>query len=173
MQMAVLISAVASGGKRYKPILLEAVKTFDGRLLHFETPKVVGELPVDETTLHLVQTGLWQAVNGEHGTARRIRMKDISISGKTGTSQVVSRKDDDELPEDQRPVHLRPHAWFVAYAPSDDPKIAVAVVVEHGEHGSGAAAPISKEIIKTYLRSNKPERHMVRSREFIFEDDSG
>ena len=173
MQMAVLISAVASGGKRYQPILLEAVKTFDGRLLHLETPKVVGELPVDENTLRLVQTGLWQAVNGEHGTARRIRMKDISISGKTGTSQVVSRKDDDELPEDQRPVHLRPHAWFVAYAPSDDPKIAVAVVVEHGEHGSGAAAPISKEIIKTYLRSNKPERHMVKSREFIFEDDSG
>jgi penicillin-binding protein 2 len=161
MQMAVLISAVASGGKRYKPILLEAVKTFDGRLLHIETPKVIGELPVDETTLHLVQTGLWQAVNGEHGTARRIRLKDISISGKTGTSQVVSRKDDDELPEDQRPVHLRPHAWFVAYAPSDDPKIAVAVVVEHGEHGSGAAAPISKEIIKTYLRSGKSDSRLL------------
>ncbi len=169
MQMAVLISAVASGGKRYQPILLEAVKTFDGRLLHLETPKVVGELPVDENTLRLVQTGLWQAVNGEHGTARRIRMKDISISGKTGTSQVVSRKDDDELPEDQRPVHLRPHAWFVAYAPSDDPKIAVAVVVEHGEHGSGAAAPISKEIIKTYLRGHRSGSNLLARQEMSAE----
>ncbi len=156
MQMAVLTSAVATGGKRYKPLLLEAVKTFDGRLVHVEKPQVVGKLPVDDATLQLVQTGLWQAVNGEHGTARRIRMKDISISGKTGTSQVISRKKDEEqLPEDQMPVHQRPHAWFVAYAPSDAPKIAVAVVVEHGEHGSGAAAPISKEIIKTYLRGDK------------------
>ena len=162
MQMAVLISAVASGGKRYRPILLEAVKTFDGRLLYIEAPKVVGKLPVDEATLQLVQTGLRQAVNGEHGTARRIRIKDIPISGKTGTSQVVSRKKDDEqLPENQMPVHLRPHAWFVAYAPSDAPKIAVAVVVEHGEHGSGAAAPISKEIIKTYLRGNRSDSRLL------------
>ena len=161
MQMAVLISAVANGGKRYKPILLEAVKTFDGRLLHIETPKVIGRLPVDERTLHLVQTGLWMAVNGEHGTARRIRLKDIQISGKTGTSQVVSRKDDEQMSEDQVPVHLRPHAWFVAYAPSDAPRIAVAVVVEHGEHGSGAAAPIAKELIKTYLRSRKSGSQLV------------
>ena len=162
VQMAVLISAVAAGGQRYKPLLLEAVKTFDGRLLHAESPQVIGTLPVDEATLQLVQKGLWQAVNGEHGTARRIRMQDISISGKTGTSQVVSRKKDDEqLPEDQMPVHQRPHAWFVAYAPSDNPKIAVAVVVEHGEHGSGAAAPISKEIIKTYLRGNNSDSRLL------------
>ena len=169
VQMAVLISAVAAGGQRYKPLLLEAVKTFDGRLLHVESPQVVGRLPVDDATLQLVQKGLWQAVNGEHGTARRIRMKDISISGKTGTSQVVSRKDDDELPEDERPVHLRPHAWFVAYAPSDDPKIAVAVVVEHGEHGSGAAAPISKEIIKTYLRGNRSGSRLLARQEMSAE----
>ena len=156
MQMAILISAVASGGKRYKPFLLEAIKTFDGQLVHVEKPQVVGKLPVDEATLQLVQTGLWRAVNGENGTARRIRLKDISISGKTGTSQVIGRqKDDDQLPAGQIPAHQRPHAWFVAYAPSDEPKIAVAVVVEHGEHGSGAAAPIAKEVIKTYLRGNK------------------
>ena len=166
VQMAVLISAVASGGKRYKPLLLEAVKTFDGRLVHVETPQVVGKLPVDDATLQLVQTGLWRAVNGEHGTARRIRIKDIPISGKTGTSQVISRKKDDEqLPEDQRPVHQRPHAWFVAYAPSDAPQIAVAVVVEHGEHGSGAAAPIAKEVIKTYLRSGKSGSKLLARKE--------
>jgi cell division protein FtsI/penicillin-binding protein 2 len=61
------------------------------------------------------------------------------------------------LPEEDMPVHLRAHAWFVAYAPSEKPMIAVAVVVEHGEHGSGAAAPIAKEMIKTYLR--KPPDH--------------
>jgi penicillin-binding protein 2 len=73
-------------------------------------------------------------------------------SGKTGTTQVVSRKEDDPLAEEDVPIHLRAHAWFVAYAPSEKPTIAIAVVVEHGEHGSGAAAPIAREMIKTYLR---------------------
>jgi penicillin-binding protein 2 len=58
----------------------------------------------------------------------------------------VERRAEEDIPD-----HLKPHAWFVAYAPSADPKIAVAVVVEHGEHGSGAAAPIAREVIKAYL----------------------
>jgi len=49
------------------------------------------------------------------------------------------------------PQHLKPHAWFVSYAPSSDPKIAVSVIVEHGEHGSSAAAPIARELIRSYL----------------------
>ena len=65
---------------------------------------------------------------------------------------MVSRKEDEEEPsEEDVPDHLKPHAWFVAYAPSENPKIAVAVVVENGEHGSSAAAPITREVIKTYL----------------------
>jgi len=70
---------------------------------------------------------------------------------------VISRKEDEALAEEDIPIHLKAHAWFVAYAPSDRPTIAVAVVVEHGEHGSGAAAPIAREMIKTYLR--KPHIH--------------
>jgi penicillin-binding protein 2 len=102
--------------------------------------------------LDLIKLGLWRVVNGENGTARGSRLADIDISGKTGTSQVISRKKDGSLPKEDMPVHLRSHAWFVAYAPSENSRIAVAVVVEHGEHGAGAAAPIAKEMIKTYLR---------------------
>ena len=160
MQMAVLMSAVANGGSRYKPIILGAVKKIDGQLLLKQSPEVVGRLPLSEDSLQLVKLGLWQAVNGERGTARRIRLNDFHISGKTGTSQVVSRKEDEEVDEDQVPAHLRAHAWFVAYAPSEKPRIAVSVVVEHGEHGSGAGAPIAKEIIKTYLRGYKSDSGM-------------
>ena len=91
-------------------------------------------------------------MNGENGTARGSRLADIDVSGKTGTSQVISRKENETLAEEDMPIHLRAHAWFVAYAPSEHPTIAVAVVVENGEHGSGAAAPIAREMIKTYLR---------------------
>jgi penicillin-binding protein 2 len=87
------------------------------------------------------------------------------MSGKTGTSQVISRKEDETLPEEDIPPHLRSHAWFVAYAPSKETLIAVAVVVEHGEHGSGTAAPIAREMIKTYLRKPLVDTQLATQKE--------
>jgi penicillin-binding protein 2 len=138
-----------------------------------ETSRVVGKLPVSKDTLDIVKEGLWLAVNGEKGTARRIQLKHIQISGKTGTSQVVSRRDDEREAEEDTAAHLKAHAWFVAFAPSDDPRIAVSVIVEHGEHGSGAAAPIAREIIKTYLNQNWPKRQMVKGEEQVLQEHSG
>jgi penicillin-binding protein 2 len=152
LQMVGLTSAIANGGTRYKPIIMEAIKAPDGRLLHQSQPQVIGKVPVSKPTLELLKAGLWGVVNSDHGTARGSRLVDIEITGKTGTSQVISRKKDEMYSEEERPAHLRPHAWFVAYAPSENPKIAVAVLIEHGEHGSGAAAPVARELIKTYLR---------------------
>jgi penicillin-binding protein 2 len=154
LQMVGMTAAIANGGTRFKPIILEAIKTSDGRILHQSEPQVIGKVPVSEPSLAMLKTGLWAVVNSDHGTARGSRLADIEISGKTGTSQVISRKKDDTRPEDERPAHLRPHAWFVAYAPSENPVIAVAVLIEHGEHGSGAAAPVARELIKTYLRKS-------------------
>jgi len=162
LQMAGMMAAIASGGTRYKPIIMEAVKTPDGRVLYQSEPKVIGKMPVSEPTLKLLKTGLWAVVNSDQGTARGSHLADIEISGKTGTSQVISRKKDDTRPEEDRPAHLRPHAWFVAYAPSENPVIAVAVLIEHGEHGSSAAAPVARELIKAYLRKPLAGDHMAR-----------
>jgi penicillin-binding protein 2 len=173
LQMAALIAAVANDGKLYKPVILDAIKSLDGSIVYQEIPRVVGKLPVSADTLNIVKEGLWLAVNGEKGTARRIQLKHIQISGKTGTSQVVSRRDDEREEEEDTASHLKAHAWFVAFAPSDDPRIAVSVIVEHGEHGSGAAAPIAREIVKTYLNQNWPKRQMVKGQEQVHEDNSG
>ncbi len=156
LQMAELTSAIANGGTRYKPAILESVTTADGRIVYQSTPRVIGKLPLSDHSLSLVRKGLWEVVNGAKGTARGSRLADIEISGKTGTSQVISRKKDDPRSEEQRPAHHRPHAWFIAYAPSAAPEIAIAVLVEHGEHGSSAAAPIAAELIKTFLRAEPP-----------------
>ncbi len=164
IQMAVLAAAVANGGHRYQPLILDSIRLVDEKILQKNTPRLIGKLPVSPANLALVKQGLWKVVNGENGTARGSRLADIDISGKTGTSQVISRKEDESLAEEDMPVHLRPHAWFVAYAPSEKPTIAVAVVVEHGEHGSGAAAPIAKEMIKTYLRK-PPVRSQVAAQQ--------
>jgi penicillin-binding protein 2 len=158
LQMAVVAAAVGNGGNRYQPMILDRIQSADGKIIKKNVPRLTGKLPISPVNLGLVKKGLWKVVNGENGTARGSHLADIDMSGKTGTSQVISSKEDETLAEEDIPIHQRAHAWFVAYAPSEQPTIAVAVVVEHGEHGSGAAAPIAREMIKTYLR--KP---MVRT----------
>ena len=165
LQMAVLAAAVANGGKRYRPMILNSIQLADGQILQEREPKLAGKIPVSRSTLDLVKLGLWRVVNAENGTARGSRLEDIDISGKTGTTQVISRKEDDPIAEEDVPIHLRAHAWFVGYAPSEKPTIAVAVVVEHGEHGSGAAAPIAREMIKTYLRKKPVNTQLATQNE--------
>jgi penicillin-binding protein 2 len=155
IQMLVLISAVANNGEIYTPSIIKKIETAEGKLVHdvnnfHQNGKLAGRLPVSRQTLELVKKGLWEVVNKRHGTANIAHVDGIDISGKTGTVQLVSRKTGDNTYEEDRTSHLKPHAWFVAYAPSDEPKIAVVVIVEHGEHGSSAAAPIARELIRTY-----------------------
>lgn len=155
LQMLVLTSAVANGGIRYKPLILKTIETSEGKIISDDSPhtkrKITGKLPASRQTLEIVKKGLWQAVNVRKGTATIARINGIDISGKTGTAQVVSRVGNNTSDEQAVASHLKPHAWFVAFAPSDEPKIAVAVIVEHGGHGSSTAAPIARELIRTYL----------------------
>ena len=154
LQMAVFISAVANGGTLYRPELVLRIESAAGETIGVNTAEAIHNLPISEKTMTLVKKGLWEVVNTEGGTARGARFHGLDISGKTGTAQVVSRKEED-TEEEELADHLKPHAWFVAYAPSTNAEIAVAVVVEHGEHGSGAAAPIAREMIKRYLLRKK------------------
>jgi penicillin-binding protein 2 len=153
LQMAVFTAAVANGGVRYRPTLVKRVVSGEGDDILDNTPRVVGRLPVSEANLALVKKGLWEVVQGERGTARIARLKGTDISGKTGTAQVVGREKLEESEEGATVRKYMDHAWFVAYAPSEAPRIAIAVIVEHGEHGSSAAAPVARELVKTYLES--------------------
>jgi penicillin-binding protein 2 len=158
LQMALLAAAVGNGGIRHRPLILQRVETIEGEIVFQAEPQEIGRLPISPRNLKMVQDGIWAAVNGERGTARRVHLPDIEIAGKTGTSQVVGRKDSGD---DHIPPHLRPHAWFVCYAPAAAPKLAVAVVVENGEHGSSAAGPIAREMVKTYLRKVPDARRLA------------
>ncbi len=156
LQMLLLTSAMANGGIRYNPLILKTIETAEGKIISddsLHTKRVIaGKLPASRQTLEIVKKGLWEVVNGRKGTARIARIDGIDISGKTGTAQVVSRKKNDTSYDKQAVApHLQPHAWFVAFAPSDEPKIAVVVIVEHGGHGSSTAAPIARELIMSYL----------------------
>lgn len=153
LQMALFVGAVGNNGIRYRPTILGRVESMDGEVVHQTLPQEIGRFPVSARNLRIVQQGIWSAVNGDRGTARRVHLNDIEVCGKTGTSQVVGRK---EVGDNYVPPHLLPHGWFVCYAPAAAPRIAVAVVVENGEHGSSAAGPIAREMVKAYLRRAAP-----------------
>ena len=92
-------------------------------------------------------------------------MPGIQIAGKTGTAQVFSRKAGEKFNNKSLKRTLQDHAWFVCYAPAQDPKIAIAVIIEHGEHGSSAAAPVAKELIRAYLKDTEVPTAAVREDE--------
>jgi penicillin-binding protein 2 len=164
LQMLDFIAAVANGGKIYKPLILKSVYSSEGSVILESKKQLVGKLPVSKQTLQIIKEGLWNVVNNRKGTAWIAHVDGLDISGKTGTSQVVGRSKEHGLSEEELAHQLKSHAWFVAFAPSEDPKIAVSVIVEHGGHGSSAAAPIAREVIKTYFGYNenaKPDKVKV------------
>ncbi len=152
LQLLMLISGVANGGKLYMPQVVEKVENIYGSKLKEYPPVEIGRANVSEKTLQIVQDALRGAVNDPHGTGYTCALKDVKVAGKTGTAQVIKLPDNFKKGDMNRvPAKFRDHAWFVAYAPFEDPKIAVAVLVEHGGFGASAAAPIAKKVIEQYL----------------------
>ena len=101
-----------------------------------------------EEVVHRGNRGL-----GDNGTAWSHIGRDISyrMAGKSGTAQVVAINQDEQYDESELDEYERKHAWFIAFAPSDEPVIAIAVLVENGGGGSSVAAPIAREILDAYL----------------------
>jgi penicillin-binding protein 2 len=151
LQMLVFTSAVANGGKMLKPLVLKSVHSPEGSVIVESKRQLSGKLPVSKKTLQIIKKGLWDVVDNPKGTAWIAHVEGLDISGKTGTAQVVGRSNERNPTGKELSDRFKSHAWFVAYAPSADPQIAVSVIVEHGGHGSSAAGPIAREIIKTYL----------------------
>jgi len=100
----------------------------------------------------IVREGMRRVVHGKKGTARAIKPDSgYQIAGKSGTAQVVARKDEEKQNATQTARHLRDHALFIAYAPFINPRIVIAVVVEHGGGGSKEAAPVARAVIDSWL----------------------
>jgi penicillin-binding protein 2 len=155
LQMACLISAVGNNGRIPSPTIVQRIEDAHGQV-QASSPGSAPDaearmLPVSQKTLDLVREGLWRVVQGPKGTARGSKIEGIEFCGKTGTGQVIGRERGEENQDVDLPAHLMPHAWFVAYAPAESPRIAVAVIVENGEHGSSTAAPIARELIRMHM----------------------
>jgi penicillin-binding protein 2 len=144
LQLARLVAAVANGGRLVTPHLVRAV---GGQPRPAPPAQPIAIRP---DTLARIRDGLCAVVN-ERGTGWRAQMSDVAVCGKTGSAQVVASRSRQPTAYD-----TLPHAWFVAFAPKDRPRIALAVLVEHGGSGGEAAAPVAREILARFFRSSPP-----------------
>ena len=158
LQLAVAYAAVANGGTLLRPYLIREIFSPSGEIVEKYGPEIVGEAEVSEKTLKAIQKGLYQVVNEEGGTAWWYRGQGIQMAGKTGTSQVRSMTKNELFSKcEEMPYKDRHHGIFVGYAPFQNPKIAVAAVIEHGCHGSTAAAPVVRDVIQLYMKKYHPD----------------
>lgn len=139
-QMAELVNTIANGGDVYKPVLIKIN----------DKPEPASRARLKPETIETVRRALFGVVNENGGTGWAARSSVSQISGKTGTSQVVSMERFKSAPG-----KYRDHAWFVAFAPFEKPEISLSVMVEHGGHGGSAAAPIAKRAVEAYIKSSR------------------
>jgi penicillin-binding protein 2 len=164
LQSVSMISTIASGGLLVRPYLVKKIMNSDGKLIKEFFPKIKRNTDIDPFILKHLKEGLRGVVHEAHGTGHRARLKNVTVSGKTGTAQVVGMKASDEIdPEEEIPYSFRDHAWFVAFAPYEKPEVAVSVIIEHGGHGGTTAAPIARKILETYFTHYPPSKNIGSS----------
>jgi len=157
LQLAVMSARIASKGKLLKPQL---VKSIDG--VATQPVEVREPINMSDEYWDYVHKAMRDVVHSPRGTAKGISNGlNYEIAGKTGTAQVISISAEDEYDSSKIDKSQWDHALFVAFAPMDDPQIAVGLIVENGEHGSSAAAPIARLVIDEYMKSKSKQSQVI------------
>lgn len=158
LQLANAYATIASRGKRFRPFIVKETLDQNLNTLKKTKPILLDEVKLKDSTWDLVQEGLYRVVNSPGGTAFWRRGLGNQMAGKTGTSQVIRAKSAEQLYSkcSEMDYKYRHHGVFVAFAPYDNPKIAVAALVEHGCGGSSAAAPIVEKVVSKYMEKYLP-----------------
>lgn len=151
LQVAQYTAAVANGGTLYRPHLVKEVVDVGGRVVRAIEPEVVSKVDAKPEYIKALQDSLEAVVNEPGGTGRRGGLPNIHVSGKTGTSQVVSLKRYQGYAKSKMPYNYRDHAWYTSYAPSQNPEVVVTVLLEHTGGGGVNAGPIAKEMLAAYF----------------------
>jgi penicillin-binding protein 2 len=156
IQLAQALSTLLNGGVMYKPRLVSYVDNPRTRTRQNFEPQVVHHVPLKPEHVEFVKRAM-AGVNKEGTGARAFAGAQYASGGKTGTAQVIAIKQNEKYDEAKVAERHRDHSWFIAFAPVDSPKIALAVIVENGGFGARAAAPIARTMLDYYLLGKLPK----------------
>jgi len=150
LQMALVYSALATDGVLWLPQIIERIESYDGKVLETFPPRIRRHISISPDTMSFLKSALIGVVNTPGGTAYKARSTLVTVAGKTGTSQ-VRKGPDPKTGEPPLPHEQLDHAWFAGFAPANKPRIAFAVIIEHGGHGGDVAAPVAVNISERYM----------------------
>lgn len=156
MQLAYAAAVMANRGTAFRPHLAkEIVDLQTGKVRRIE-PKPAYQTHFGDDNLDRVRAAMIDVTQPGGTAAQAAAGAPYRIAGKTGTAQVIAIKQGQKYRESEVDERHRDHAWFIAFAPADDPKIAVAILVENGGHGGSAAAPIARTMMDWWLLGKAP-----------------
>ena len=156
LQVLVSTAAIANGGDVVIPQVVHQIVDAAGGLQRDYATKVARHIPASPEIISTVQQGMWEAVNGAAGTAYAAKVEGVNVAGKTGTAEFCEYIPEEEDCRRDEKDNLPFHAWFVAYAPYEDPEIAVVTFVYDGGEGSAVAVPVTQQILEAYFREVNP-----------------
>jgi penicillin-binding protein 2 len=158
LQLAYATAVLAMHGAHTPPRLMQTIRAAGKQEQGPARAAPMENVPIrNRRNWDAIITAMKNVVSSEHGTAQAIgRKAPFPIAGKTGTAQVFGIKQDEKYVEKEVAERLRDHSLFVAFSPLDNPRIALAVMVENAGHGSTAAAPIARKMIDQYLGGLAP-----------------
>lgn len=148
LQLVNATAAIANGGTLYRPQLIAEVTDAQGRTLKSFKPEVIRQLPISNDVLAIVREGMRQAV--ANGTASLGQVPGIEVAGKTGSAEFAVWDENGNLIRDAQ-GHMPTHAWFIAFAPFDNPEVAVIVFLRGAGTGAEMAAPVASNIMRYYF----------------------
>jgi penicillin-binding protein 2 len=159
LQLANAYAAIANKGKLFKPYVVKDVVDNNGNILKTNEPELIREIKLKDSTWNLVREGMYKVVNEPKGTGWWRRGSGNQMAGKSGTSQVVKATSSEQLYAkcEDKDYKNRHHGVFAAFAPYNNPRIAVAAFIEHGCGGSKAAAPVVEKVVNTFMKKYLPE----------------
>jgi penicillin-binding protein 2 len=157
IQLATATASLANHGKIVSPHLAyEARDPISGEVTILENHNYRTMSMYEPSYWDVVTNAMVAVVHADRGTARRSGLgAPYKFAGKTGTAQLIGIAQDEDYKKENVPEELQDHALFIAYAPADEPKIAVAIIVENGGSGSKSAAPIARQLFDHYLLNNR------------------
>jgi penicillin-binding protein 2 len=156
LQLGSATATLALRGRQMRPLVVHEIEEPDSQQRRLLPPIFIDQLPiVDEENWRRIERAMTKVVHESNGSAHRIsRGIGYQMAGKTGTSQVFTIAQDAKYEAEELAKRLRDHALFIAFAPVDKPRIAVALIVENGGSGGAVAAPIARQVIDRYLLDN-------------------